>query len=142
PGVIQVFSAPKLGVLDLGRVPSGSDARAEEIARALCAAGFASRTDGEIMRWKYGKLLSNLANVVEALLGPGARGGELARAARAEALRCYAAAQIAYADREEIAERTAGNEELRAVAGQERRGGSSWQSLARRAGSIETSYLN
>jgi 2-dehydropantoate 2-reductase len=142
PGVIQVFSAPKLGVLDLGRVPSGCDARAEEIAQALSAAGFASRADGEIMRWKYGKLLSNLANAVEALLGPGAPGGELVRAARAEALSCYAAARISYADREEIAGRTAGNEELKAVAGHERSGGSSWQSLARRAGSIETTYLN
>jgi len=142
PGVIQAFSAPTLGVLDLGRVPSGADERAAAIAGALSAAGFASRADGEIMRWKYGKLLQNLANAVEALLGPQAQGGELVRAAREEALRCYAAAGISYATREETAERTTRNETLQPVAGRERTGGSSWQSLARGAGSIETSYLN
>ena len=96
-----------LGVLDLGRVPRGSDERAEAIAADLRASGFASRVDGEIMRWKYGKLLSNLANAVEALLGPDARGGELVRRAREEALACYRAAGIGYAGPEEIASRAA-----------------------------------
>lgn len=142
PGVIQIFSAPTLGVLDLGRAPRGSDERAEAIAADLEASGFASRVDPEIMRWKYGKLLSNLANVVEALLGPDARGGANVRRAREEALACYAAAGIDHASREEIAERAEGHEELRPVAGRARRGGSSWQSLARQSGGIETAYLN
>jgi 2-dehydropantoate 2-reductase len=142
PAVIQVFSAPALGVLDLGRAAGGSDERAQEIARALSAAGFASRPDAEIMRWKYGKLLSNLANAVEALLGPDARGGEFVRLAREEALRCYAVAGIRYADREEIAARAAGNEALQPVDGRARSGGSTWQSLARESGSVETAYLN
>ncbi|MEA2314057.1 MAG: 2-dehydropantoate 2-reductase [Solirubrobacteraceae bacterium] len=142
PGVIQVFSAPTLGVLDLGRVPRGSDERAEAIAADLRASGFASRVDREIMRWKYGKLLSNLANAVEALLGPEARGGELVRRAREEALDCYSAAGIDYASREEIAQRAEGHEELRPVDGQARSGGSSWQSLARESRGIETGYLN
>jgi 2-dehydropantoate 2-reductase len=142
PGVIQVFSAPTLGVLDLGRVPSGSDERAQRIAADLLAAGFASRVDGEIMRWKYGKLLSNLANAVQALLGPDARGGELVRRAREEALACYAATGIGYASPEEIARRVDGHEELQPVAGVAHKGGSSWQSLARATGDIETAYLN
>ena len=142
PAVIQVFSAPTLGVLDLGRVPRGSDERAGAIAADLRASGFASRVDGEIMRWKYGKLLSNLANAVEALLGPEARGGELVGRAREEALACYSAAGIDYASREEIAQRARGHEELRPVDGLTRRGGSSWQSLARQSAGIETAYLN
>src|ERR1700730_5014757 len=85
PGHVQVFSAPTLGVLDLGRAPSGVDERTRAIASDLRAAGFASRVDPEIMRWKYAKLLSNLANAVEALLGPDVAGGDLVRAARAEA---------------------------------------------------------
>jgi 2-dehydropantoate 2-reductase len=141
PGVIQVFSAPTLGVLDLGRVPRGSDERAEGIAADLRASGFASRVDGEIMRWKYGKLLSNLANAVEALLGPDARGGELVQRAREEALACYTAAGIDYASNEEITRRAEG-QELHPVGGVAHRGGSSWQSLARTSGSIETAYLN
>jgi 2-dehydropantoate 2-reductase len=142
PAVIQVFSAPTLGVLDLGRAPRGSDERAEAIAADLRASGFASRADGEIMRWKYGKLLSNLANAVEALLGPEARGGELVRRAREEALACYSAAGIEHASREEIAARSDDHEELRLVDGLTRSGGSSWQSLARQSGAIETPYLN
>jgi 2-dehydropantoate 2-reductase len=142
PALIQVFSAPTLGVLDLGRAPSGSDDRAEAIAAHLLACGFASRADPDIMRWKYGKLLSNLANVVEALLGPDVRGGELVQRAREEALTCYAAASIDYASREEITQRANGHEELRTVAGRARSGGSTWQSLARRSDGVETAYLN
>lgn len=143
PGVIQVYSAgPVLGVLDLGRVPRGSDDRAEQIAADLRASGFASRVDGEIMRWKYGKLLSNLANAVQALLGPDARGGGLVRRSRDEALACYAAAGIDYAGPEEIAGRVGSSGELRPVGGVAHKGGSSWQSLARGTGSIETAYLN
>jgi 2-dehydropantoate 2-reductase len=142
PGVIQVFSAPTLGVLDVGCVPTGSDERAQRIAADLLASGFASRVDGEIMRWKYGKLLANLANAVEALLESDARGGELVRRAREEALACYTATGIGYAGPEEIAARAEGHEELRPVAGVAHKGGSSWQSLARATGDIETAYLN
>jgi 2-dehydropantoate 2-reductase len=143
PGVIQVYSAaPTLGVLDLGRAARGSDERAEQIAADLQASRFASRVDEEIMRWKYGKLLSNLGNAVEALLGPDARGGEFVRYAREEALACYAAAGIDHADADEIASRAGTFGELPPVAGVEHRGGSSWQSLARGSRSIETAYLN
>src|SRR5256885_11087351 len=105
PGVVQVFSAPTLGVLDLGRVPTGVDERARAIASDLELTGFASRVDAQIMRWKYGKLLSNLANAVEALLGPDVAAGELVRAARAEALACYAVTGIEYAAASEIVQR-------------------------------------
>jgi 2-dehydropantoate 2-reductase len=141
-GVIQVFSAPSPGVLDLGRVPRGSDELGAAIAADLEEAGFASRVDVEIMRWKYGKLLSNLSNAVEALLGQDARGGDLVRAARDEALSCFSAAGIEYASRQEIADRTHDYEQLGPVDGRERGGGSSWQSLARQSGGIETPYLN
>lgn len=143
PGVVQAYGAPpRVGVLDLGRAPQGSDERAHSISSDLRAAGFASRVDEQIMRWKYGKLLSNLGNAVEAALGPHARGGELVRRARAEARACYEAAGIPYATKEEISERVAGTEELRSIDGQTRGGGSTWQSLARGAGGIETPYLN
>jgi len=142
PGLVQLFSAPAHGVIDLGRAPSGLDERAAAIARDLESGGFASRVDEHIMRWKYAKLLSNLANAVEALLGPRAAGGEIVRAARAEALTCYRAAGIAYVSGEEHSRRVAGKEVLLPVNGHARCGGSSWQSLARATGHIETDYLN
>jgi 2-dehydropantoate 2-reductase len=143
PGVVQAYGvAPGLGVLDLGRTPRGVDQLGQDISIDLQAAGFSSRLDREIMRWKYGKLVSNLANVVAAVLGPDARGGELVRRARAEALACYEAAGIRHAAMDEIAARVAGHEELRLISGQPRGGGSSWQSLARGSTGIETPYLN
>jgi 2-dehydropantoate 2-reductase len=142
PGLVQLFSSRPCGVLDVGCVPEGVDERASLIAADLVASGFASRAEPLIMRWKYGKLLSNLANAVEALLGPDYPGGDLVRAARSEALNCYAAAQIDFATDDEISGRIAGNEELLPVEGHARGGGSSWQSLARGSSGIETDYLN
>jgi 2-dehydropantoate 2-reductase len=142
PGVVQAFAAGARGVLDLGRAPHGIDRRAHKVASDLQGAGFASRTEVEIMSWKYAKLLSNLGNAVEALLGPDAPGGELVRRARGEALACYAAAGIQCVTEAEVWERVGTNEELRRVNGKERQGGSSWQSLGRGSGGIETDYLN
>lgn len=143
PGVVQAYAAsPALGVLDLGRAPQGRDEVAHRISSDLRAAGFVSRVDAGIMRWKYGKLLSNLANAVEAILGPDARGGELVRRARAEAVACYEVAGIRYATRNEISDRVVGNEQLGSIDGQPRGGGSSWQSLARGGTGVETAYLN
>lgn len=142
PGVVQAFAGPTLGVLDLGRAPSGVDRRAEEIAATLRAGSFAAEARPDIMAWKYDKLLSNLGNAVEVLFGPSERGGDLHQRARAEALACYEAAGIAFADPAEVARRREALPPLRPVGGQAHSGGSSWQSLARGSGSVESDYLN
>ena len=64
PGVVQVFTGPCNGILDLGRYPGGSDDTAREIAVALSGVGFESEAVPDIMRWKYGKLLLNLVNEI------------------------------------------------------------------------------
>ena len=69
PGVIVAHSAPVSGLLDLGRYPSGVDDVAETIAEALQRSTFESVPRPDIMRWKYRKLIMNLANAVEALSG-------------------------------------------------------------------------
>lgn len=143
PGTVRIFAVPPAaGVLDLGCIPAGVDRRAEAIARDLGEAGFASRTDPRIMRWKYAKLLSNLGNALEALLGPTGSGEELELRARAEALACYAAASIDHLADDEFQRRVSSSGRLRQVGGQDRRGGSTWQSLARGRVGIETPYLN
>ena len=53
------------------------------------------------MRWKYRKLLMNLANAVEALAGPEGRFGPLAREAQREGREVLAAAGIDVASVEE-----------------------------------------
>jgi 2-dehydropantoate 2-reductase len=142
PGVVQVHSAPVSGMLDLGRYPSGLDARGQAIADAIATTTFQSVARDDIMRWKYRKLLMNLANAVEALCGPDGRFSALARAAQQEGKEALAAAGIDVASSEEDRARRADYLQLSPTASGEWRGGSSWQSLARGAGSIEAEYLN
>jgi 2-dehydropantoate 2-reductase len=141
PGTVVASSAPTSGVLDCGRYPSGADAQAESIAADLAAAGFSARAVPDVMRWKYGKLLSNLGNAIEALCA-GSDSRELRRLAVQEALACYKAADIVWADEREMSERRADHIRLSPDGAARRLGGSSWQSLARGAGSIEADYLN
>jgi 2-dehydropantoate 2-reductase len=91
PGVVQARSAPVSGLLDVGRWPAGSDHVARRIAADLSAATFSSEVRDDIPRWKWGKLLRNLANAVDALCGPQARTGEIAVRAREEGVACLLA---------------------------------------------------
>jgi 2-dehydropantoate 2-reductase len=142
PGVIQVHSAPVSGLLDLGSYPAGVDEVGREIAGTLDATAFQSVARPDIMRWKYRKLLMNLANASEALCGPEGRYTPLTKEAQREGSEALAAADIAVATTEEDRERRADHLRMRATSSGEWTGGSSWQSLARGTGSIEAEYLN
>jgi 2-dehydropantoate 2-reductase len=143
PGSIQVWCAPQSGILHLGCYPSGSNALAENVAAALRRSTFYAEAKPDIMRWKYRKLLSNLGNAVDALCGTAARGSGIAQRARREGEACLQAAGISYiGDDEEDAASLERKVHPRTIGGVERRGGSSWQSLERRLGTIETDYLN
>jgi 2-dehydropantoate 2-reductase len=142
PGVVQAHSAPVTGIMDLGRWPQGSDDLATALAAALSASTFESVARHDIARWKWGKLLMNVGNAAEAICGESARSGKLARRARQEAVICLEAAGIDYVDREEDAARRGDLLTVLPVAGEARRGSSSWQSLARGSGAIEADYLN
>jgi 2-dehydropantoate 2-reductase len=96
----------------------------------------------DIMRWKYRKLIMNLANAAEALCGPEGRFSPLAREAQQEGMRALEAASIAVASVEEDHARRGDLLQMRNTASGEWSGGSSWQSLARGTGSIEAEYLN
>jgi 2-dehydropantoate 2-reductase len=142
-GVVEPSSAPIAGLLDVGCATGGLDATAEAIAAALSASTFESVPRPDIMRWKYNKLLMNLGNAVEALCGPAdPDGGELSRRARREGATVLEVAGIDVASREEDAERRGDRLTQRPVGGRARGGGSSWQSLQRRTGAIESDYLN
>ena len=142
PGVVEVNSSPVTGILDLGRLPSGTDDVARRMAADLEASSFSSRPDPAIMRQKYAKLLMNLGNALEAASGTEARGGELYARARAEGEACLLAAGIDFASRDEDRARRGDLLRLRPVDGRRRLGGSSWQSLSRATGAIEADYLN
>jgi 2-dehydropantoate 2-reductase len=149
PGEVVVRIAPTSGVFVIGRYAF----RADEADRALLAtlagdwgaASFVVHLVDDVLRWKYAKLLSNLGNGLQALLGTDSRAyAHLADRLREEAEEIYRSAGIRWAS---PAEEEAWRGDLlntRPVPGvaRDQLGGSSWQSVARGSGSIETDYLN
>jgi 2-dehydropantoate 2-reductase len=141
PGVVQVYSSPISGLLDVGRWPGGTDDTIEELARMLNASTFDSVAREDIARWKWGKLLMNLGNAVEAVCGPQARPGVVWQRAADEGKAVMDAARIEYVQHDDDTERRGSLLNYRSVGGKERSGGSTWQSLTRLTGSIETDFL-
>lgn len=147
PGRVTTFSAPLTGMLHLGTYPEGPpDRTIREIAADLEDAGFLAPVVPDVLRWKYAKLVTNLANALEAVCGPAGpdtpRLGELYGRVFAEGTTVLNAAGIPFASETEQAELRGDRLQLRRVPGVRRVGGSSAQSLLRGKGSIETDYLN
>jgi 2-dehydropantoate 2-reductase len=143
PGTVVATSSPTTALLDVGRYPGGEDETVAAISRSFNNSSMDSITRSDIMRWKYSKLvLMNLSNALDALCGPEARNGALSRSLRHEGIAVLRAAGIDFASEEEDRRRRGSLLNPQPVPGQPRGGSSSWQSLARRAGSIETDYLN
>ncbi|HEV2370290.1 MAG TPA: 2-dehydropantoate 2-reductase N-terminal domain-containing protein [Acidimicrobiales bacterium] len=142
PGVVVAYAHPVAALLDIGRYPRGSDGLCGRIAEAINVSGMESVVRDDIMRWKHTKLLMNLGNAIGAVIGPQARGGRLYDMARAEGVECRRAAGIDFASMDEDRARRADKLRFGPVTGQKRFGDSSWQSLARGTGAIETDYLN
>jgi len=146
PGTVAAQGRPLAGLLPIGRYPSGTDATAGQIGEDLARSRFLAPVTSDVMRWKYGKLLSNLDNAVEALCGPEARFSDdaqpLRERARAEALAVLEAARIDYASAEEIRAARGSSVGIGEINGSTRAGGSSWQSLSRGTGTIEADFLN
>lgn len=142
PGVVEAHASPVTGILDIGRFPRGLGPRAEAIATAFASATFESVPRDDIMRWKYGKLLNNLGNAVDALCGPDPDARAVHRRARSEGAAVLAAAGIDAVGTEEDAARRGQHFQWGGDAARSRPGASSWQSLARGGGSIEADYLN
>ena len=144
PGVVGAYGAPMTGLLHLGRYPSGTDATVGQIGADLAGSGFLAPVVADVMRWKYGKLLANLSNAIEAVCGHDARlyATELRRRVTAEGRAVLDAAGLAYASDEESAQVRGDQVQVLPVNGSPRVGGSSWQSLTRGTGSIEADFLN
>ena len=148
PGRVDAQGTPYSGLLDLGRYWHGIDDVTGAVADALSASGFVSQSVERIMRWKYAKLLRNLGNALEALCGHDLDEDELklvmeldARA-KDEAISIYRAEGIDWASDEEWMQRRQKQVEWAPVEGRNRGGGSTWQSLARGAPTLEGDYLN
>lgn len=142
PGLVVTHASGCGGVLDTGCYPHGQDAFCETFTKALREAGFSAVADPAVMRLKYAKLLMNLNNALQAAVTMGPDTRAISRALRQEALACFAAAGIDCATVDEVRARLDGVYEMAEVPGYPRGGGSSWQSLVRGTGNIETDFLN
>ncbi|MFF1922499.1 ketopantoate reductase family protein [Streptomyces sp. NPDC058221] len=144
PGRVSAAGSPLTGILHLGRYPSGTDDTARRISADLESAKLLAPVVADVMRWKYGKLLSNLANAVEAATGPlaGDDAIGLFERALAEGQAVLAAAGIDAVGRQEQTEVRGDRIRFEPFDGSPRGGGSSWQSLSRGTGTIEADYLN
>jgi 2-dehydropantoate 2-reductase len=143
PGVVQAYGTQGLGVIDVGRYPSGIDAVSEDVAGAFQDAGISSQARPDIMRFKYAKLVNNLLNAVDAIVEPGPASEELIRLAQEEGRVVLTAASIEFVA-EEVNDVHARWQRLdvQPIGGRPRAGSSTRQSLARGAPGLETDYLN
>lgn len=142
PGVVRVWTAPSSGLLDLGRYPLGVDDLCVDLATTLRSATFGSIPRDDIMAWKYRKLLMNLGNAIEAVCGRSGFGGRLHDMVQAEGEAVLSAAGITVTSVEDDQARRGDALTIQPVGDDHRRaGGSTWQSLQRGTGAIETDYL-
>ena len=139
PGVVVASCHPTPAILDIGRIPGGTDSVTAAVAADLRAATIESVEHVDIMAMKRRKLLTNLGNGVDASFARGEAADELAARAQAEGEEVLAAAGVSLMTAEEDRERRGSI--LQRRPGLERRGGSTWQSLTRGTGDSEIDYL-
>lgn len=149
PGEVIVRAAPLRGVFHIGRYgasgdPDGDARLLDGLSRDWVPAGCAVTRPPAVMEWKYRKLLTNLGNVLQALLGDASEADDVGKAAEAEARAILSEAGIAFTeDAESRASWQREGFSVQPVPGEpEQLGGSSWQSLMRGTGTIETDFLN
>ncbi len=143
PGSVEAYGAALTGQIDIGRYPSGVDDRCRTLCEALQAARFASEPQADVMRLKYAKLIANLGNAVHAICGEGPDAEPLVERVREEGRAVLEAAGIDFGDQHVSDVRGRWESwEVGEIGGRPRAGGSTWQSIARGTGSVETDYLN
>lgn len=147
PGVVDAPGFPLPGILELGLATGGSDDVDRAVAADLTASGFTAHVRENVMAWKAAKLLRNLGNASQALFGSPDEPAERDALARIRsAVQTEGRAVLAAAGRE-VVDDDSWDAALSGLGtapihGRERSGGSTWQSLERGTGEVETGYLN
>lgn len=139
PGVVAAYGVPVTGIIDVGRFPAGGDPFADALSHSLRVAGFASRALSDVSRWKYGKLVRNLTNALDATCQPDDDAfPELSGRLYDEGAAVLREAGVTHASLSELSAR---EEEVGFRLSRKSDGSSSWQSLVRRS-RLETVFLN
>jgi len=131
------------GWLITGCYPEGTDELVELVANKLRTASFYVKTTPDVMPYKWGKLLGNLNNSIGAITNVRGNAIEpITRAAQQEFREVLSRAGLRFISAEEVArEWPAITEPLRGSINTEAQS-STWQSLARGQGTVETEFLN
>jgi 2-dehydropantoate 2-reductase len=148
PGEVIARSWPVVGQFHIGRWPASlrTDTDAElldGLAAAWTAAGIRTRAVDDVAPWKYNKLLSNLGNAAGALSADGADIGQVVAAVRSEGEHVIRHAGIEFVSFEISNAQRANGPTPRPVPGSNTGpSNSTWQSLSRNTGNVETDFFN
>jgi 2-dehydropantoate 2-reductase len=132
-----------VGWLIMGRYPKGTDPLLETMAKQLREANLIVKVTPDVMRYKWGKVMNNIRSAVGAITNVSrADSLEIAGFARKELNDLLDEAGIAYVTDAQVSEEwpefTIKSPQY--VPGEAQ--SSSWQSLARQHGSVETEFFN
>jgi 2-dehydropantoate 2-reductase len=141
-GVVYNPIRGNAGMMDIGLYPRGVDETTEQVAAALREASYEARTHPEVMAPKARKLLGNLGNALAAITDGRGDGGPYMAEVRREGERCLEAEGHPLEGEASFRERCHARRGETEMPEGMRNLGSSWQSLMRRQGSIETDFLN
>jgi 2-dehydropantoate 2-reductase len=139
PGEVWAYFTPNPGAFDIGRFPNGFDALAGQICDVFEASGFMTSRRDDVMGSKYRKLLVNLNNIIGTAVSDEQVQKDWYRRARAEAETVLNAAGIVWDQTDAPARDVLKTAKIQ---GLESSGSSTFQSIQRGTGSIETDYLN
>jgi 2-dehydropantoate 2-reductase len=148
PGEVIVRSWPVVGQFHVGRWPAQLRTHADaELLQGLTetwsTAGIRVRAVDDVAPWKYNKLLSNLGNAIGALSAEGADVGRVVAAVREEGEHVLRYAGIEFVSFEISTAARADGPTPRPVPGRNTgASNSTWQSLSRNTGNVETDYFN
>jgi 2-dehydropantoate 2-reductase len=127
----------------MSRYPAGVDALVESVGSILRQAGFYVLVTPDAMPYKWGKLMTNLINAIGAITNDSFTNlRKIIQATQAEAQQILTAAGIRWLSEEQIKQEWPdfGAKPRAALRTEEQ--SSTWQSLARQQGSVETEFLN
>jgi 2-dehydropantoate 2-reductase len=148
PGEVIVRSWPVVGQFHIARWPASTSTGADAalltgLVDAWGAAGIRVNTPDDVAPWKYNKLLSNLGNAVGALSAEASDTRAVVAAVRREGEHVLRHAGIEFVAFETSTAARVDGPTIRPVPGWNAGpSNSTWQSLSRNTGNVETDFLN
>jgi len=125
----------------MGRYPEGTGDLVAAMAENLRTAGFSVFVTPDVMPYKWGKLVDQLDNAIDAITNARGNDRNLIRdAAQHEAHEILAQAGVRWVSEEKLALEWPQSPHHKSLDVEAKN--STWQSLARRRGTVETEFIN